>query len=149
MKLYKIANTLDTAAVVVFNSNNQALVLKRGPTAPWEPNRWNLPGGGIDDGESPPSAAIRECQEEAGITPNNLSHLGNYGSISIFTGESDSSPSINFESSESKWVNAEEAQTLDLVNPLQSVMRDAFNSRPQDENETREIETKITQNNTK
>ena len=129
MKLYKIANVLDTAAVVVFNYNNQILVLKRGPTADWEPNRWNLPGGGIEDGESPHNAAIRECQEEAGITPTNLSHLGDYGTISIFNGESESNPSINFESSEFKWVNAEEVQTLDLVSPLKTVINDAFSSK--------------------
>jgi ADP-ribose pyrophosphatase YjhB (NUDIX family) len=29
--------------------------------------RWTLPGGGIEFGEHPEAAAIRECQEETGL----------------------------------------------------------------------------------
>ncbi len=34
----------------------------------------NGPGGKIDPGETPIQAAIRECEEEVGLTPANLSH---------------------------------------------------------------------------
>ncbi len=30
---------------------------------------WTLPGGGIEFGEEPASAVVRECQEEVGLTP--------------------------------------------------------------------------------
>ena len=56
----------DTAAVILIR-NNKALILKRGPGAPWMPNAWNLPGGRIDNQESPAEAAVRETFEESGI----------------------------------------------------------------------------------
>ena len=37
---------------------------------------WCIPGGKIDEGELPEETAMRECGEEAGITPINLYHLG-------------------------------------------------------------------------
>lgn len=54
-------------AAVVITRGGKALVLQRGPTAPWMPLAWNLPGGGVDAGELTEDAAIREAVEESGI----------------------------------------------------------------------------------
>ena len=35
----------------------------------WQKGRYNLPGGKIEEGESPEEAAIRELEEEAGLNP--------------------------------------------------------------------------------
>jgi 8-oxo-dGTP pyrophosphatase MutT (NUDIX family) len=56
-----------TVAAVVVIRDGSALILQRGYTAPWEPGKWNLPGGGIDYGETPLEGAIRETFEETGI----------------------------------------------------------------------------------
>jgi len=39
---------------------------------------WEIPGGQVDDGESPEEAAIRECLEETGIKCTNLKPLLTY-----------------------------------------------------------------------
>ena len=43
------------------------------------------PGGHVEDGEQPEQAAVREAQEEFGITPHNLYHIGVYkGSLPLY-----------------------------------------------------------------
>ena len=39
---------------------------------------WEIPGGGIDEGETPEEAATRECMEETGVLCRNLKPLINY-----------------------------------------------------------------------
>lgn len=51
-------------AVIVEDPRGRVLLLLRGPTAPWMPNRWNLPGGKIERGESSLEAAMRETREK-------------------------------------------------------------------------------------
>lgn len=40
-----------------------------------DPNCWQLPGGGVEDGEMPDEAIERELQEEIGIIPSSLRFL--------------------------------------------------------------------------
>ena len=37
--------------------------------------RWNGVGGKLETGETPEQAAVRECQEEIGVTPSRLEHV--------------------------------------------------------------------------
>lgn len=68
----------------------KVLILRRGPTAPWMPGAWNFPGGQIDPGETPYDAAVRECEEEAGLTVSGIKTVGVYPqdgyTIHAFTG---------------------------------------------------------------
>lgn len=50
--------------VFVTRGDNELLLLRRGPSAPWWPNRWCVPGGAVDAGEHPEDAAQRELEEE-------------------------------------------------------------------------------------
>ena len=45
----------------------KVLLVQRGPTAPWAPHLWGLPGGHIEPGETPAAAVVRELSEEVGI----------------------------------------------------------------------------------
>jgi 8-oxo-dGTP diphosphatase len=38
--------------------------------------KWNGPGGKVETGETYKQAAVRECQEEVGVTPRNLQKVG-------------------------------------------------------------------------
>jgi mutator protein MutT len=39
-------------------------------------NKWNGAGGKVEAGETVEQAAVRECQEEIGVTPTNLKYCG-------------------------------------------------------------------------
>ena len=58
---------MQKSATVALISNNKILLLQRGDTAPWNPNKYCLPGGKLDDNESLICCAIRELKEETDI----------------------------------------------------------------------------------
>ena len=66
------------AAVVMLMRQGRFLLLRRSGTDPRYPLWWGLPGGKIEDGERPADAAVRETQEETGISisPLRLKPLG-------------------------------------------------------------------------
>jgi 8-oxo-dGTP pyrophosphatase MutT (NUDIX family) len=67
----------DSAAVLIIDDKGRGLILQRGASAPWMPNRWNLPGGTRDPGEdSSKAVAIRECEEELGVRPKDIHYYG-------------------------------------------------------------------------
>jgi len=58
------------ADIILCNSSNQVLLLKRSLMNGFAPNAWGLPGGHVDKGEEAKDAAIRELQEETGLVIN-------------------------------------------------------------------------------
>lgn len=52
------------ARVMLFNEQGEICLIKHGYVAGWQ-----LPGGGVDAGETIANAAAREMAEEAGFTP--------------------------------------------------------------------------------
>jgi len=50
--------------IALFNAKNQVLVAERLDT----PGAWQMPQGGIDKGEKPKTAALRELKEEIGTS---------------------------------------------------------------------------------
>jgi 8-oxo-dGTP pyrophosphatase MutT (NUDIX family) len=62
--------------LVVFDERDQILLFRtRSPDYPELGLWWELPGGGIDDGESHVDAAIRELREETGFAVS-AAHIG-------------------------------------------------------------------------
>ncbi|KAJ9078430.1 hypothetical protein DSO57_1002112 [Entomophthora muscae] len=61
---------------VDFKSNRILLVSSRK-----HPNQWVLPKGGVEAGETDEMAAIRECQEEAGVTGTIEGSLGQFSAV--------------------------------------------------------------------
>ena len=52
------------------NSKGEFLIQTRTPNKNHFPNMWSQTGGGVDTGETPLQAALRECKEELGIDIN-------------------------------------------------------------------------------
>lgn len=55
------------AVVAVINRGDRFLYIERGPAVPFT-GYWTPPSGGIDAGEGPTEALVREMREELGIT---------------------------------------------------------------------------------
>ena len=52
----------------IVTDGKKVLLLKRGTTAPWMPNKYCFPGGKIEDEENIITAGLRELKEETGIS---------------------------------------------------------------------------------
>jgi len=73
----KIGHTLleiPTVSVTVFDEQNRILLVKH-----VEGNRWTTPGGMVEPGELPSTAAVREVWEETGLFVELVRVLGIYG----------------------------------------------------------------------
>lgn len=113
---------MQKSSTVALISNNKLLLLKRGNTAPWQPNKYCLPGGGVDKNESLIEAAIRELREETNViledsylTPLTINYP-KYSKI-IFVCNKDSSYDVklNWEHSEYQWASYMESFSIPLV----------------------------------
>ena len=58
----------EIAIVVLTDRDGRVLMQHRGPDAQTEPGRWTPPGGHLEPGEDPLTAAHRELFEETGLT---------------------------------------------------------------------------------
>lgn len=54
--------------VMLINEKGHAFVGQRIDRQPHDPPAWQMPQGGIDAGEDPREAALRELEEETGVT---------------------------------------------------------------------------------
>ncbi len=63
------AQGVDRAAGILFHCAGSVLLLLRRDGECDHPLTWAFPGGGIEEGETPEQAAIRESMEEVGYTP--------------------------------------------------------------------------------
>lgn len=58
------------AGVLLVDAAGRILMQHRDAHAPVSPNEWGMPGGGIEPGEEPAEAALRELLEETGLRPD-------------------------------------------------------------------------------
>lgn len=57
---------------IVYNKEGKILFIKRSNLDSFEPGKWALPGGGIDEGEEPSDACLRELKEETNLTGSKI-----------------------------------------------------------------------------
>jgi putative (di)nucleoside polyphosphate hydrolase len=62
------------AGAVIIDDEGKVLAFERTDS----PGSWQLPQGGLDEGEEPLAAARRESREETGIPENRLEHLASH-----------------------------------------------------------------------
>lgn len=112
-----------SATVAVINRDKKILILERGPTAPWMPNRYCLPGGKLEPNEDLVDCAARELGEETGIfivdhnylVPYTIRYSSDYSKTVFVISMNDPVVSLNWEHDSYAWVSREESTRYDLV----------------------------------
>lgn len=86
MKLVDIFEAPKQTAWVILFTSDKLILGKRAPTSS-NPNQWNFFGGGVDEGESPVEAAVRELKEEAhvSVTSGQLKKIAEIGNATYFS----------------------------------------------------------------
>lgn len=65
-------------SLLLIVKDNKFLLVKRSPEDDYHPNQWALPGGSMEEGETPEEALIREVREELGISVSNYNFFNDY-----------------------------------------------------------------------
>lgn len=120
-----------TATVAVVNQDKKVLILRRGPTAPWMPGRYCLPGGKAELNEDLISCAARELGEETGIhivdtnyfSPLTVNYNSGYNKIIFSVSINNPVVSLNWEHDDYKWVSTEESRLVSLVPGLGTTIK--------------------------
>ncbi len=104
--------------MVLLDAERRTLILLRPKEAHWAPHKWGYPGGKIEDGEDPETAAIRETKEETQLTVWNLEALPSPHSsevASYYSQDFEGEVEIDFEHEDWKWVSRDEIEQYPLA----------------------------------
>lgn len=110
--------TLDGAVVVILNKRDEVLILKRPHWIDWAPDQWALPGGEIEENESPLTAAIRETKEETTLDVRKLKIISltlDNPIAPYYTRHYTGNVQIDFEHTDWTWVARADIETYDLA----------------------------------
>jgi 8-oxo-dGTP pyrophosphatase MutT (NUDIX family) len=108
------------ALAVIVNEEGKVLIVKRAPfKGSWQPDKFGIVGGGIEEGEQPINAARREVMEEVRLNleqfidefiilspPNTVDH------VFIAKAPKNAEVVLNNEHTEYRWVSLVEIKTL-------------------------------------
>ena len=65
-------DTNQVGLVVVLDSQERALLMKRSEEVGYGANQWSIPGGHVQEGETYEEGAVRETKEETNLNVSNL-----------------------------------------------------------------------------
>ena len=109
----------DASIVRVRDSEGYSLILLRAATMPTFPLSWGFPGGGIEPGESPAEAVVRELAEEAGLhvpvtRPNYLWLIQSHVPVHVFdlTVKRRFVPTLSSEHTDYRWARRKDVPLL-------------------------------------
>ena len=107
-----------SAVVVILNKRDEVLILQRPHWIDWAPDKWGLPGGAIEENESPLTAAIRETKEETTLDVQHLKIINltlDNPIAPYYTRHYNGNVQIDFEHTDWTWVARADIETYDLA----------------------------------
>lgn len=118
----------EAATIVVRNPENEKILLmKRADSKKMMPGRWEFPGGGVEEDETPEEAALRELEEETGLEEE-MSVRGESAEIDTVHGRLRIFPflvetvegkiALSREHTDYKWISKDELEEFDTVEGL-------------------------------
>jgi 8-oxo-dGTP pyrophosphatase MutT (NUDIX family) len=119
--------------VIVVNANNELLLLQRSDKTS-RAHGWDFAGGGVDKGENPLDAAMREVFEETGLSVSDLKILstshghtdgGEYVMIGYSAHTTSDKVQLSWEHESYRWMSVEEVNRIELPAPHRSIV-DAY-----------------------
>jgi len=66
-----------SVVLIPVNDDGQVMLVRQ-YRAPLDRDTWEFPAGSVEPGEFVEAAAARECEEEIGLVPGRLEHLGSW-----------------------------------------------------------------------
>jgi len=124
---------------IIFNEEGKFLAIHRTSSAPYNPERWDLPGGDLDFGEDATEGIIREIKEEVGLEVKDLklfdveSHVNKENDFWVtiaYTAKSVSyNVTLSFEHDDFKWLTPEDFLKLESSDKLRRFVNGLNNIR--------------------
>lgn len=116
-------NRTQYSDVILINSKNEILFIVRNKNDNFEPGKYCLPGGHIEEDEEPTSAAVRELEEETGISlkESQIQPCGQYfdkkSHINYFCAHYDGDPVVldEREQQQFEWVSIDDVNDKPLL----------------------------------
>lgn len=110
--------------VVYHPEKDEFLLVKRSETKETDPEKWEFPGGGVEENETPKQAALRELKEETSLK-GKIIRTGESGSVELDRGVLEIHPflavvrntdvDLSREHSDYRWMKKERIGELDTV----------------------------------
>ena len=118
--------TQSAAKVLIFDKDDNILMLRRGENMTWMPNRLDVPGGYVEKGESLMDGAERETMEETNLSIYDLKLVESLGNVHFFKTKSYSGEidlDLN-ENSEYSWMSYNDiVSSPDVVPDLKRIIK--------------------------
>ena len=122
-----------SSTIAVIDRHDRLLLLLRGETAPYNPNKYCLPGGKLEANESLVDCAVRELYEETNIEicggsqylqPVDVVYRnGNSKVVFLYRSPYIHSVNLNWEHSSYIWVELNDSLNLSLVPGLRTTIQ--------------------------
>lgn len=133
MKIKFTENQHTTTTIAMFDEYDRVLILKRSPTASWEPNRWSLVNSMEEDEENSEEALKREVKEETALDIWTVKFFKDiqtsWGTLSIFTANTEGSPIFDYENTEYAWIRYEDIDEYEYIPYVKGILKLVLNPK--------------------